>query len=150
MKHLYEAAAADEVRGRIARLRPGSARQWGRMDAAQMLAHCAAGFAMTRGEIAPPRLLIGRLLGPMVKRSLLVRGEPMRRNSPSTPEMIVDDARDFAAEHERLVGALDRFVAAGPPGCTTHPHLFFGPLTPTEWAALMYQHLDHHLRQFQA
>ena len=36
----------------------------------------------------------------------------------------------------------------GPGVCTKHPHFFFGPLTPVEWAALMYQHLDHHLRQF--
>ncbi|GJG88852.1 hypothetical protein tb265_40870 [Gemmatimonadetes bacterium T265] len=120
------------------------------MDVAQMLAHCTAGFAMARGEITPPRLRLGRLLGPVAKRSLLVRGETMRRNSPSTPGMIVDDARDFAAERARLVGAVGRFVTEGPAGCTTHPHLFFGPLTPTEWATLMHQHLDHHLRQFRA
>jgi LPS sulfotransferase NodH len=43
---------------------------------------------------------------------------------------------------------IDRFVAAGPKGCTTHPHSFFGRLTAEEWAILMYKHLDHHLRQF--
>jgi hypothetical protein len=47
-----------------------------------------------------------------------------------------------------LYGVIDRFVAAGPKGCTTHPHSFFGPLTPQEWAILMYKHVDHHLRQF--
>lgn len=149
MKHLYERARVDEVKARIARLRPESARQWGRMDAAQMLAHCTAGFAMARGEVAPPRVLLGRLLGPVARRSLIVRGEPMRRNSLTTPRMVVDDARDFVVERERLVSVIGRFVAEGPPGCTTHPHMFFGPLTPTEWAALMYQHVDHHLRQFQ-
>jgi hypothetical protein len=45
---------------------------------------------------------------------------------------------------------IDRFAAAGPQGCTTHPHAFFGSLTPDEWAILMYKHLDHHLRQFGA
>jgi Protein of unknown function (DUF1569) len=43
---------------------------------------------------------------------------------------------------------IDR-LAAGPEACTKHPHSFFGPLTPVEWAALTYRHLDHHLRQFQ-
>jgi Protein of unknown function (DUF1569) len=37
-----------------------------------------------------------------------------------------------------------------PPGCTTHPHSFFGRMTADEWAILMYKHLDHHLRQFGA
>ncbi len=53
-------------------------------------------------------------------------------------------------EQHRLSALIDRFAAAGPAGCTTHPHTFFGPLTPQEWAALMYKHLDHHLRQFGA
>jgi hypothetical protein len=43
---------------------------------------------------------------------------------------------------------IDRFAAAGPAGCTTHPHAFFGRLTPDEWAILPYKRLDHHLRQF--
>jgi hypothetical protein len=54
------------------------------------------------------------------------------------------------AERSRLRGLIDRFAAAGPSGCTTHPHTFFGPLTPDEWAELMYKHVDHHLRQFGA
>jgi Protein of unknown function (DUF1569) len=51
-------------------------------------------------------------------------------------------------ERERLRGLVDRFCQAGAPGCTSHPHSFFGHLTPEEWAILTYKHLDHHLRQF--
>src|ERR1700684_2867423 len=40
---------------------------------------------------------------------------------------------------------LRAFAAGGPGACTRHPHFFFGPLTLQEWAALMYQHMDHHL-----
>jgi hypothetical protein len=63
--------------------------------------------------------------------------------------LLVTDERDLEVERLRLRGLIDRFSTAGPAGCTTHPHALFGPLTPMEWAALMYQHLDHHLRQFQ-
>jgi hypothetical protein len=62
----------------------------------------------------------------------------------------VNDERDLERERERLCGLIDRFAAAGPEGCTAHPHPFFGPLTAEEWATLMYKHLDHHLRQFGA
>jgi hypothetical protein len=48
----------------------------------------------------------------------------------------------------RRASLIDRFVSGGPSACTNHPHPFFGPLTPAEWAILMYKHLDHHLRQF--
>ena len=74
--------------------------------------------------------------------------EPMRRNSPTVKGLVVQDERDLGMERERLLALIDRFAAAGPAGCTKHPHSFFGRLTPDEWAILMYKHLDHHLRQF--
>jgi hypothetical protein len=43
---------------------------------------------------------------------------------------------------------IDRFQTGGPDRCTKHPHSFFGIMTPEEWSALNYIHLDHHLRQF--
>ncbi len=49
------------------------------------------------------------------------------------------------------LGGLERRFSDDAAGiCTKHPNFFFGRLTPVEWAALMYQHLDHHLRQFGA
>jgi hypothetical protein len=148
MKNLFEAARVEEVNERMANLRPDSERLWGKMNPSQMLAHCTAGFEMAVGEICPPRILIGRLLGPLAKKSLIVNGKPMGRNSPTDKSVLVTDERDYVVERQRLRESIDRFVAGGPGICTKHPHFFFGPLTPVEWAALMYQHLDHHLRQF--
>jgi len=148
MKNLFEAARVEEVKERIARLRPDSERQWGKMNPAQALAHCSAAIGMAVGETRPPRIFIGRLLGPIAKKSVIVNGTPMRRNSMTDKSVLVTDERDFVAERQRLRESIDRFAAGGPGICTKHPHFFFGPLTPEEWAALMYQHLDHHLRQF--
>jgi hypothetical protein len=77
---------------------------------------------------------------------VLGNDSPMRRNSPTM--IAVEDDRNLDVEREQLRSLVDRFVAAGPEECTTHPHSFFGRLTPMEWAILMYKHLDHHLRQF--
>ena len=118
------------------------------MNPAQMLAHCSAAIDMAEGKIVSPRIMIGRLLGPLAKKSLIIKGEPMRRNSKTAPSVVVADERNFIVEKKRLHESIDRFVAGGPAICTRHPHFFFGPLTPEEWASLMYQHLDHHLRQF--
>jgi len=149
MKNLFDAATLKEVKERIAQLRPDSERQWGTMTPAQTLAHCSAGIEMAVGEVpSSPRLLIGRLLGRVVKKSLLVKGEPMRRNSLSDKLLVVKDERDFETERQRLRETIDRFAVDGPVICTKQPHFFFGRLTPMEWAALVYQHLDHHLRQF--
>ena len=148
MATLFDAATATDVRARLSQLRPDSERGWGKMTPAQMLAHCSAGVELALGENRPKRLLIGRLLGPLVKRSLIVNQRAMRRNAPTDKSLLVTDDREFSVEAERLRALVHRFSAAGPAACTTHPHPFFGSLTPDEWGALMYVHLDHHLRQF--
>ena len=150
MKNLFESATVQEVKQRISLLRPDSAPRWGRMNAAQAVAHCTAGMELALGERRPPRMVIGRVLGPIVKPMAFREEEPMRKNSPTVPGLIVDDERDLEVERERLSKIIDRFTAAGPHGCTVHPHSFFGRLTPEEWSAWMYKHLDHHLRQFGA
>jgi hypothetical protein len=149
MKNLFEAATVEEVKERMGQLRPDSERLWGKMNPAQALAHCSAAMEMALGEKIPPRILIGRLLGPLAKKSMIVNEKPMPRNSGTDKSLVVSDERDLVVERQRLRGLIDRFAAGGPGVCTKHPHFFFGPLTPVEWAALMYQHLDHHLRQFQ-
>jgi hypothetical protein len=147
-KDLFAAGTLEEARVRLAQLRPESERLWGKMTAAQMLAHCAATMEMAVGQTFPQRRLVGRLFGPIVKKAILTDGRPFRRNAPSDKNLIIREERDFERERQRLRGLLERFQAGGPEGCTRHPHSFFGRLTPPEWAELMYIHLDHHLQQF--
>ena len=62
MKNLFEATVLDEVKERLGQLRPDSERLWGKMNAGQALAHCAAALEWAVGLKFPPRRLIGRLL----------------------------------------------------------------------------------------
>lgn len=149
MKNLFDATVVHQVQSRLANLTPQSERRWGKMSAAQMLAHCAVSMQWAVGEVVPekaplPLRLIGRLVKPLVFRN----EDPMKKNSPTTKSLIIADERDFGAERERLSGLIAKFAAGGPARCTTNPHSFFGTMTPEQWASLMYKHLDHHLRQF--
>ncbi len=150
MKNLYDPAVTNEVKARLEKLTADSPRQWGTMTPAQAAAHCSASIDMAFGTLRPPRKFIGRVLGPLIKPLVLRDNEPMRRNSPTIDGLIVRDDRDLEAERARLHNLIDRFAAGGPAACTTHPHAFFGSLTPEQWSILMYKHLDHHLRQFGA
>ena len=145
MKTLYDSSAVEEVKQRIALLRPDTKGLWGKMNAPQALAHCAASMETAVGDLRPPRMLIGRVIGPLVKPKVL--REPLGRNSPTAKIFIVSDERDLRKEGDRLLRLVERF-ASGKGGCTTHPHTFFGYLTPDEWSLLMYKHIDHHLQQF--
>ena len=148
MRTLFEPTDVSDVQARLQRLQPGHHRHWGTMTGAQAIAHCSAGLEMALGDRRPPRVLIGRIIGPLIKRLALGTDEPMRPNSPTAPDLVVSDARDLEPERTRLAGLIDRFAVGGAAGCTAHPHPFFGRLTPEQWAELMYKHLDHHLRQF--
>ena len=147
MKNLFEPSTVAEVKERIGALHPESERVWGKMNVSQMLAHCSAAMESAVGERNPQRLFIGRLLGPIAKPDFLSE-KPMKRNSPTDKSFVIHDERDFSRERARLLGLIDRFAAAGPDGCTKHPHSFFGPLKAEEWARGTYKHLDHHLQQF--
>jgi len=148
MKNLFQTTAVEDVRKRLMHLTPDKGRLWGTMQVAQAVAHCSAGVELALGDRLPPRMFLGRIIGPIVKALALRNDEPMRRNTPTVKGLVIQDDRDLTRERERLLALIDRFVAAGPAGCTTHPHSFFGRLTPEEWATLMYKHMDHHLRQF--
>ena len=150
MESLFEPDEVELVKQRILRLTPQSPKQWGTMGVSQALAHCSAGLQMAMGEIRPPRSLIGRIVGPLVKPLALKDREPLRRNSPTAKALLVSEERDFYAEQEKICTLIDRFASLGPAGCTRHAHAFFGVLTPQEWSKLMHKHLDHHLRQFGA
>jgi hypothetical protein len=148
MKTLFDSAAVVEVQARLALLRPESRRLWGKMTVAQAVAHCSGGMEWAVGDRRPPRMFIGRILGAIVKPMVFKDDAPMRPNSPTSKDLIVPDDRDLEAERERLRELIERFRKGGAAACATHPHSFFGRLTPEEWATLMYKHLDHHLRQF--
>lgn len=148
MKSLFQVPEVVEVKMRLGELRPESPRQWGKMNAPQAVAHCAAALEMALGDNPSPRLLVGRIIGQLIKPLVFREGEPFRRNTPTLKNLMILDQRDLDKERERLCGLIDRFATAGAAGCTRNPHSFFGRLTPDEWAILMYKHLDHHLRQF--
>jgi hypothetical protein len=149
MKHLYEPTTVNELKARFAKLRPDSSPLWGRMNAAQAVAHCALTMEYALGDFTLKRHPIGRLLGRRVLRSMIVDGKPMGHHAPTHKSVLATDARDLATERARLDRAIDRF-ATGPTACATQPHFFFGAMTPDEWATFSYVHLDHHLRQFGA
>jgi hypothetical protein len=149
MKNLFERDAVDEIISRIDTLQPATQRQWGKMDVAQMMAHCSGALDMASGKLILPRLFIGRLIGPLVK-PIYTNEKPFSRSSPTDSKLVVSDKRDFLREKERLNLCLRQFHEGGEAQCTRHPHPFFGALTPQAWSRGMYKHLDHHLRQFGA
>jgi len=149
MPTLIEAADRARVLKRLSSLQPSSARRWGKMNPGQMLAHCAVALEVACGDMVMKQRLLGRLLSPFVKGSVLGEKE-MRHNAPTDPTFRIVDDRNFDAERARLSFLVEKFHRRGEMAADGTVHSFFGRLTGDEWGRLMYKHLDHHLRQFNA
>ena len=147
MKTLYDKQAADEIISRIEKISTADKPVWGKMNAAQMMAHCAACLYVVRDEQQIPRAFISYILGPVFKKNFY-NDKPFGKSSPTAKQFIFPDNTDFETAKEDLIGQIRKFQEGGPEKCTTKPHAFFGKLTQEQWGMGMFKHTDHHLQQF--
>jgi hypothetical protein len=90
---------------------------------------------------------MGRIIGPFFKPNYY-NDKPFPKGSPTSKSAVISDTRDLDKEKVILKALVLQFYEGNAATCTTHPHPFFGHLTPEQWSIGMYKHLDHHLRQF--
>jgi hypothetical protein len=147
MKNIFDRMHSEEIVNRIDNLQPNSQSKWGKMNVAQMLAHCSAFQNIAMGMDTPKRGLLGIFVGRFAK-PMFYNDKPVAKNMSTIPTIIVADDREFETEKEKLKQKVISFQKNGPEKCTTHPHSFFGKLTSEQWGKGIYKHLDHHLRQF--
>ena len=147
MKNLFDKSTYEEITRRINTLTPESQRQWGKMNVAQMLAHCKEAFKVPLSDKKMPRSILGLLVGWMIKPKLYNEA-PWKRNLPTAPNFIIKDERDFEKEKRELTDLINRFYHGGPDKVGRFPHPMFGTFTSEQWGKAMYKHVDHHLVQF--
>lgn len=147
MKTIYRENDKSEILTRINQLTPNAQRQWGKMETAQMFAHCHAALGTAAGLNFPPRLFIGRVLAPFMKAKF-VSDKVFDKNYPTDKSYVFNSNLDFESEKSKVTSLINNFYENGVKKCTTHPHSFYGKLTPEQWGIAMYKHFDHHLRQF--
>src|SRR5438445_135038 len=128
MKTLFEKTVASEMINRVEKISPQSSRQWGKMDVAQMLAHCGNGLEMAMGTINPKRIFIGRIIGPLFK-SKYTDEKPFDHSSPTSPEIEVKEQRNFDTEKLRLLSLVKKFSEGGEPIVNQPVHPFFGKMS---------------------
>ncbi|GIN09160.1 hypothetical protein J1TS1_33050 [Shouchella clausii] len=148
MKNIFNQADTTEILNRIDKLSPNSRPQWGKMDVAQMLAHCSSFHDIAMGETFPPRGWLGILIGTFVK-PIFYNDKPLAHNMSTIPTIMIVEEKEFETEKGKLKQKIRTFQNNGPEKCTSHPHPFFGKLTPEQWGKGLYKHLDHHLNQFE-
>jgi hypothetical protein len=152
MKNIFDRTTCDELITRINDLSPSSRPQWGKMNAAQMLAHCSKVYEVEHDpEYAKkhprPNAVVRFILKKFLK-PIVVGPKPYKHNSRTAPEFIIADERVLATERARLVAFVNKVQALGAAHHHGKENRSFGVLTTAEWNTLYAKHLEHHLGQF--
>ena len=148
MKSLEDPQVLDDIRDRLARLQPDSARQWGIMTAGQMLCHLADANRVALGDKKEPGK--GTFMGRTVLKTIALY-VPLQwprgiKTGPQSDQLQQGTKPvSFTADRIALLALIDRFHAT-PRQFAIHP--IFGEMTDWEWLRWAYLHCDHHLRQF--
>ncbi len=148
MKNIFDSSTTSDLNNRINALTPTSKAQWGKMDVAQMLAHCNVAYEMVYSDKHPrPNAFMRFFLKLFVKKTV-VNDVPYKQNGPTGPQFVVKGNKDFAEEKARLIDYIKKTQELGAAHFDNKESHSMGKLTSQEWNNSFYKHLDHHFRQF--
>ncbi|NNE76060.1 MAG: DUF1569 domain-containing protein [Pricia sp.] len=148
MKNIFDPADSQELIDRIDALDPDTQNLWGKMNVAQMLAHCNVAYDLTYTDKYPKPKGIKKFMIKLFAKHIVVGPKPYKKNMRTAPEFLVTDEKDFKREKKRLIDHIKKTQELGAEHFHNKDSHAFGPLTTKEWNTLFYKHLDHHLQQF--
>ncbi|MES2516027.1 MAG: DUF1569 domain-containing protein [Bacteroidota bacterium] len=147
MKTIFDKATTEEVINRINTLDDNSKAQWGKMDVYQMLKHCTLWEDMMQSKQNLKRPLISYIFGKMALKAVLKDESPLRRSTPTIPELVITNKGDVAFQKAEWIARIRQYEYFS----NAHfVHVFFGRMTQEQIGYMVYKHMDHHLRQFNA
>lgn len=147
MASLWNVADQTALTERLNLLHHKSPRQWGKMDVAQMLRHIDIAYKNALGEIPVSGHPLSVIVSLAPVRKLLIYGLPFQKNLPTAQEYKVRTAVDFQAAKDEFLRTFQK-ITQQTETLQFDAHPIFGKLSKEEWGALLYKHLDHHLKQF--
>lgn len=148
LSNIYSQSGSQVLINRINQLNPSTAAQWGKMNVSQMLAHCNISFEMAHNDNFKKSSPFLRFILKNLVKGGFVNDKPLKKNSSTAPELIVNTEKNFAHEKQALVSYLNKTVELGENHFNGKDHPGFGVMSSSEWNMFLGKHLDHHLTQF--
>jgi len=148
MKTVFDKETRDELIRRINKLNENSTALWGKMNINQMMNHNTQWNEWVSDKKKNKQAFVGLLFGKMALKSVLKDETPLRRNTPTTPELRIENLNeniDFQSERSKWIAQTEAYSHFSNEGFV---HSFFGKMTNEQIGYLAYKHADHHLRQF--
>lgn len=148
MKDIFNPATTRATLERIKQLNPNSQPKWGKMNVAQMLAHCNVTYELAYESKEPPASSIKKWLLKTFVKNIVVGKKPYKPNSRTAPVFVITTEKAFEHEKQRLEAYIQKTEELGAEYFNQKESQSFGALTTQEWNNMFYKHLDHHLKQF--
>lgn len=148
LPNIFDVTVVNQLVERINQLNPSTQPVWGKMNVAQMLAHCNVTYELAYENIHPrPNVFMRFVLKAFVK-NIVVGEKPYGKSIQTAPVFMVSSEKDFTNEKARLLAYLEKTQQLGAKYFEGRENHGFGKLTVAEWNNMFYKHLDHHLKQF--
>ncbi|MFS4456254.1 DUF1569 domain-containing protein [Maribacter sp. 2304DJ31-5] len=148
MKNIFDKQITEEVISRIENLKPDTQNLWGKMNSAQMMAHCNVAYDLTYTDKYPKPTGFKKFMIKLLAKNLVVGPKPYKKNMRTAPEFLIHGEPDFNTEKDILINNLIKTQELGEAHFEGKDSHAFGPLTASQWNTLFYKHLNHHLEQF--
>lgn len=149
MENIFDVKVVQNYIDRINTLTPETQPLWGKMSVDQMLAHCNVSYEMVYEpeKHRKPGSIAKFILKTFVKSKVVgEKGYP--QNSPTAPQFIIADRKNFEEEKKRLIGFIQKTQQLGEMAFDGKESFSFGKLKAQEWNNMFAKHLNHHLAQF--
>ena len=149
MENIFDVKTVQNYIDRINTLTPETQPLWGKMSVDQMLAHCNVSYEMVYEpeKHKKPGSIAKFILKTFVK-SKVVGEKGYSHNSPTAPQFIIADRKNFEEEKKRLIGFIQKTQQLGATAFDGKESFSFGKLYAQEWNNMFAKHLNHHLAQF--
>lgn len=144
----FDPKTTEKTFERLEKLNYMSKPQWGKMNAAQMLAHLNVTYDLTYGKIKSNPSFFGKLMLKLFVKGIVTNDKPYQKNSRTGPDFIISNERDFEKEKSIFIDYVKQTEAKGLAYFEGKESPSFGAMTAKEWSNQFYKHIDHHFTQF--
>lgn len=145
--NIFSNSATTEMINRLNQISADTQPQWGKMNAAQMLAHVNVAYDKTYN---PDKIPGGfeKFMMKLFVKNIVVSSKPYKKNNRTAPEFVIEGDRDFEKEKARLIENMKKTEQQGVAYFEGRENISFGKLTAEQWSNMFAKHMDHHFQQF--
>lgn len=133
---------------RLGKLTNATTPQWGKMNAAQMLAHLNVTYDLAYERKKMDTNFFTKLMLKLIVKGIVTGEKSYPRNSRTGAEFIIADERDFEKEKAIFISNVKDTETKGVAYFEGRNNQAFGQLTAQQWSNQFYKHIEHHFEQF--